>query len=144
VTDSQQTLVFIGNTINWFCNIESVTSTAIQCRTPAISGDYTAGDAQTVVVTTRLIVENQCLGNCSFSYLDAASSPTLNNLTTNGTTINLVGTSFTAGASCSVSLTNSVTGAVTVVSTTVCSPTNASFIVTSSIISAKYNVRIRS
>jgi hypothetical protein len=56
VTDSQQTLAFVGSTVNWFCSIESITATTILCRTPAISEDYNAGDPQPIVVTTRLIV----------------------------------------------------------------------------------------
>lgn len=43
VTDTQQTLAFVGTTVNWFCNIESITTTAILCRTPAISEDYNVG-----------------------------------------------------------------------------------------------------
>lgn len=43
-TTSQQTLVFIGQTINWMCSIETITATTITCRAPAISDDYNPGD----------------------------------------------------------------------------------------------------
>ena len=35
--DTQNTLVYVGHTLNWFCTIESITPTEIKCRTPAIS-----------------------------------------------------------------------------------------------------------
>jgi hypothetical protein len=38
------TLVYVGSTLNWFCAIESINSTVIQCRTPPISKDYQPGD----------------------------------------------------------------------------------------------------
>lgn len=31
------TLVYIGYTLNWFCNIETISATQITCRTPPIS-----------------------------------------------------------------------------------------------------------
>lgn len=37
---SGDTLVYIGSTLNWFCNIESITTTQIKCRTPEMSPDY--------------------------------------------------------------------------------------------------------
>lgn len=143
-TDTQQTLAFVGSTVNWFCNIESITTTTILCRTPAISDDYTPGDPQPIVVTTRLIVESQCTGNCTFTYLDASNSPSLNNLTTSSGVATLTGTSFTSGSSCSISLTNTVTQAVTVLPASSCSATSAVFTISATIISGNYNVRVRS
>jgi hypothetical protein len=38
------TLVYVGDTLDWFCSIESISATVIQCRTPPISSDYHPGD----------------------------------------------------------------------------------------------------
>jgi hypothetical protein len=142
-TDPQQTLVFIGITVNWMCSIESMTATTILCRTPAINEDYSVGDAQQIVVTTRLIVQSACLGGCNFTYLSESSSPNITNLTVNGSEITLEGTNFLPVSNCSVSLTNTVTQAVKVVPTTNCTPTSAIFLISSDIISGKYTVKVR-
>ena len=34
VTAAQQTLAYVGFALNWFCTIESITTTEIKCRTP--------------------------------------------------------------------------------------------------------------
>lgn len=57
-TDRQNTLVYIGDTLNWFCTIESITTTEIKCRTPAISRFYSVGSPVSVVVSTRLLILN--------------------------------------------------------------------------------------
>jgi hypothetical protein len=95
-------------------------------------------------VTTRLIVESQCTGTCAFTYLTAADSPSLTNLTTSSGVATLTGTSFTSGSSCSVSLTNTVTQTVTVLPASSCSATTAVFTISATIISGKYNVKVRS
>lgn len=66
---SPDTLVFVGDTLNWFCNIESINSTEIKCRTPAISEDYLPNVPVDVVISTKLIALSTCSGSCSFSYL---------------------------------------------------------------------------
>jgi hypothetical protein len=143
-TDSQQTLVFIGSTLNWMCNIESITSTTILCRTPEISDEYTPGAPQDVVVTTRLIIQSQCTGTCTFTYLNNANSPNLTTLTTSSNIINLAGTSFTSNSTCNISLTNTATSLVSVIPSINCTATSAAFTVPSSIISGNYDLRIRS
>lgn len=93
----QNTLIFIGDTLNWFCNIESITLTQVKCRTPAISSAYTAGTAVNVYGTTRLVIINSCTGTCTFTYISAATSPTLTAIsatTTNAGSITLTGTSL--------------------------------------------------
>lgn len=40
---SGDTLVYVGDTLDWFCSVETINSTVIQCRTPPISSDYKSG-----------------------------------------------------------------------------------------------------
>jgi hypothetical protein len=79
---TQDTHVYIGTTLNWFCTIESITATQVKCRTPPISSVYTPGVAVDVVAATRLIILNTCSGTCKFTYLDLASSPNTTSIST--------------------------------------------------------------
>lgn len=96
--DAQNTLVYIGDTLNWFCNIENITATQIKCRTPPISKAYAVGTPVKVYVSTRLIILNSCVGSCStFTYMAADSSPILtaiSSTTTNVGSITLTGTTL--------------------------------------------------
>jgi IPT/TIG domain len=75
------TLVYIGDTLNWFCNIETITKTQITCRTPDISKYYAPGSAQRVVISTKLYQFNSCPGDsCNFTYLTSALSPNLTSI----------------------------------------------------------------
>ncbi len=38
------TLVYIGDMVNWFCKIQSINDTVIKCLTPPISGAYQVGE----------------------------------------------------------------------------------------------------
>lgn len=38
------TLAYIGDTVNWFCKIQSINDTVITCLTPPISRDYQVGE----------------------------------------------------------------------------------------------------
>lgn len=88
---SQQTLVYIGDTLNWFCNIESITSTQIKCRTPMISSSYSPGTAVNVYASTRLIIINSCpSGACTFTYLDAAVSPKITTISSANVDVSIV------------------------------------------------------
>lgn len=142
-TTAQQTLVFIGQTINWICSIESITSTTITCRVPAISEDYSPGAAQDVVVTTRLIVQSKCEGTCKFTYLDSASSPAISALNVTNGVMTITGTSLTTGSSCSIVLVNGATGTSTVLAATTCAPTSATWTIPSTVASANYQLKIR-
>lgn len=143
-TTPQQTLVFIGQTINWICSIETITSTSIACRVPAISDDYSPGVAQDVVVTTRLIVQSKCEGTCMFTYLDSAASPAVTTLGVASGVVTITGTSLTTGSSCSVVLVNGATGTNTVLLATTCSATIATWTVPTTVVSANYQLKIRS
>lgn len=143
-TTAQQTLVFIGQTINWICSIETITSTSIACRVPAISEDYSPGVAQDVVVTTRLVVQSKCEGTCKFTYLDSASSPAISTLSVASGVVTINGTSLTAGSSCSIVLVNSVAGTTTVLAATTCAPTSATWTIPTTVASANYQLKIRS
>jgi len=144
---SPNTLVYIGDTLNWFCNIENITATTILCRTPAISSTYSAGTAVTVYVSTRLIILNTCTGTCSFTYLAAASSPTLTAISTTSTNsgnITLTGTNLLdLNSFAQVSLTNTITNQVIVLPSVNSSNTSVTFTLTSSVISGTYNVKVR-
>lgn len=39
-TAIDETLVFVGNALNWFCNVESLNTTDIFCRTPPVNPSY--------------------------------------------------------------------------------------------------------
>lgn len=148
VNDTTQTNVYIGIILDWFCNIESITPTTIQCRTPAISPYYAPGQSQTVTVSTRLVVLANCLGNCTFSYLDNATSPSLTSISSatvgGGFNLSLTGSLFPrADGTCQVSLTNSLTSTITVLSTNFCSNNSANLIIPKTLISGNYVIRVR-
>ena len=151
-TGPQETLVYVGFTLNWFCTIESITKTEIQCRTPAISDKYTVGSAVQVVVSTRLLLLNKCTGSCSFTYLDTASSPALSAISTSATSvegtntkaITLTGTTLIdTNSFADVGLKHSITKATTAVAATSSSATSVVFDLVSSIVSGSYLVSVR-
>ena len=112
-TGSQETLVFVGDQLNQMCKIETITTTQITCRTPAIhQNDVADGKVNTpldVKVATRLVQLSTCGGTCTFAYNALASSPILNSVTptelTSGDTLTLSGEGLN-DASCDVVLTN--------------------------------------
>lgn len=144
---TSDTLVYIGEALNWFCSIQKITTTQIQCLTPPI-GLYSVGSAKSVVVSTKLVIFDTCSGNCTFTYLSAASSPNINNISTNSANVQnvtLTGTSFTNGGTftiCKVSLTNSDSSVVTIVPTVTCNDKIAVFTVSSSIVAGNYKVQL--
>ena len=147
VSDPQQTLAYVGWALNWFCNIETINSTVITCRTPPINPTYNVSTPLNVVVSTRLIIFNSCTGNCTFRYLPVTASPNISriNVTLIGTGyVGLNGTLFNdVKNTTSVILTNTGTGAVYFLNFTSCNATNLSFIITNTIPTGKYNVKIR-
>lgn len=58
--------VYIGDAINWNCDVISVTTTTITCRTPPIGVNYTLD--QPVIVVGRAMVDSECTGTCTFTY----------------------------------------------------------------------------
>jgi hypothetical protein len=142
------TLVYIGDTLNWFCNIETITATQITCRTPAIHKDYKVGEVQRVVISTKLYMLNSCpLNNCNFSYVDAASSPKLTTIsasTAGAINVTVNGTSFISVSNCSISLTSQGDSTVVFpVNASLCTSTGAKFAVPTSIPSGNYFVKVR-
>ena len=148
-SDTQNTLVYIGDTLNWFCNIESVNATQIKCRTPAISSAYTAGTPVKIYASTRLIILNTCNpGPCTFTYMASATSPALTASTAStvngGTDVTLTGTNFLDANNYSeVVLTNQISSVVTVLSTTNRTSASITFNVGSNIVSGTYTVKVR-
>ena len=55
-----ESLVYIGIELNWWCLVDTVNSTDILCRTPKASQYYNISQPQTVYVEVRLMVENVC------------------------------------------------------------------------------------
>lgn len=143
-----ENLFFVGPTLNWICAIQSLTTSQITCRTPPISATYTVGTPLDITLSTRLLIENTCsaASGCQFTYASQASSPSLtsidNSASTIGGVINLVGTQFTAGASCVITLTNKISGVVTTFNADTCSATNAAFTIPT-LESGFYDVRVR-
>lgn len=151
-SNTQNTHVYVGHTLNWFCTIESITATEIKCRTPAISKEYSVGSPVDVVASTRLIILNSCTGTCKFTYLDAASSPSLTAVssatnTVTGTStkaITLTGTNLIDGNGfADVALTHSTTKKVTVFTPTSKTATSVVFNLDSSVVSGTYKVSVR-
>lgn len=151
-TDTQNTLVYVGDTLNWFCAIESITTTQIKCRTPAISRFYAIGVPVNVVVSTRLLILNSCTGACQFTYLTTSASPALTSSSSSSfslagsstKTITLTGTNLLdAGNQAEVALTNTVTLVTTVFTAGSLSATSLTFTVTASLPSGNYEVRVR-
>jgi hypothetical protein len=83
-----ETIVYVGPTLNWFCTIESLTTTQVLCRTPPISQFYTPGTAVDVVMSTKLTQLNTCPGNnCKFTYMASNVSPNLTSLSSGSTSV---------------------------------------------------------
>lgn len=110
-----ETLVFVGDAINWQCNVESVTKTDIFCRTPPINPNYNISKAQPITLTNRIVVDATCstLGNCQFTYMAASVSPQISSLSASAVisgigTLTINGFNFGSGK---VMLTNKLTNA---------------------------------
>lgn len=142
------TLVYVGDTLNWFCNIETITATQITCRTPAFDvKHYNISEAQKVVISTKLYSFNSCPSNdCGFTYNAAASSPMLTKISTataGAITITLNGTNILNGATCGVSLTSQGNSSLVYATTANCTNTSAVFKVPATVPSGNYYVKVR-
>lgn len=142
VTDSQNTLAYVGYTLNWFCVIENLTSTEIKCRTPPISTEYEVNETLNVLVSTRLLILSKCTGNCSFSYINITESPTITsissstvNLAASATaTITITGTNLVdSNAFADVALIHTITKVVTVITPTSKNDSTVTFDVSSAL-----------
>lgn len=77
----QENMVFIGNEVNWFCRIVTLSETQITCRTPPMHERYNVGDNNTVVVVSKLIQETKNTVNSTrFAYKETYDSPKLTSL----------------------------------------------------------------
>lgn len=150
--DTQNTQVYVGDTLNWFCTIESMTSTQILCRTPAISKYYAVGSPVAVVAATRLIILNECGGVCNFTYMASGDSPSLTAISatsasisgTSTKTITLTGTNLIDSNSfAQVALTHKISGKTTIFSSASATSTSVTFTLTSAVISGNYYVKVR-
>jgi hypothetical protein len=123
VADPAQSLVFIGNALNQFCYVETITSSSITCRTiirDSIDASY-VNKSVPITLTSRLIIDNTCENSaCHFEYIDSSVSPYIYNISAKSITILtnsllLTGSRFNIGTSCMVALTNTVTNVVIIV-----------------------------
>ena len=71
-----ETQVFVGPEINAFCELESISSTQIKCRT-ITKDEFTPSDNNVVTVFSKLIQEAVCSGTCLFSYTDESTAASL-------------------------------------------------------------------
>jgi hypothetical protein len=62
------TLVILGEYVNWFCDIVSITSTQIQCKTPPKHEQMNLDTPYKVQIITRLQDEAKVDSSCTFSY----------------------------------------------------------------------------
>ena len=152
MTAAQQTLAYVGFALNWFCTIESITATEIQCRTPSINRLYKPGEALKVVVSTRLLILNYCTGTCDFSYINETDSPTIASLSSSSVsvsglstkTITITGTNLVdTNNFADVTLTHTISSQVIVITPSSVSDTSVVFDVTTAVVSGKYEVRTR-
>ena len=113
---------------------------------------YRVGSALNVVVSTRLVILNKCTGSCSFTYVDAASSPALTASSTSSAaasgsatkSITLTGTNLVDSNSfAEVAVTHTISKVVTVFQSTSASATSVTFAMPSSLISGAYKVVVR-
>ena len=75
-----ENIVFIGNELNWMCDLVTYTATQITCRMPGYHPDWSSS-TQGVLITSKLIQDSECPGNnCDFTYNDEASSPSLSDI----------------------------------------------------------------
>lgn len=143
------TLVYVGDELNWFCRIETITTTQITCRTPPIASSYLPGDNQRVVISTKLYSLSTCPGNnCNFIYLSQTASPNLTKISASSAAgavqLTLNGSGFIVSTTCSVSLTSQANSSVVyAVPSDNCTNTSATFTVPRSVPSANYWVRVR-
>jgi hypothetical protein len=145
---ASDTLVYIGDSLNWFCNIESITATQITCRTPAISKYYTPGESQRVVISTKLYLLNTCpANNCNFTYDFSSTSPNLTTISqssANAVAINVTGLNFISATTCSISLTSQSSSSVIYpITATSCNNTFAQFTIPQTVPSSNYYVKVR-
>lgn len=73
-------MVFIGNAVNWMCNILTATETTITCLTPEKNDldEYNSTDGVDIIVTANLREESvtECASGkkCTF-YYDKTKTP---------------------------------------------------------------------
>ena len=61
LTGSGETLVYIGSATNWFCKIQSITSSQITCLTPPDHPSYGGyGTSVQVIASSKLTTFNTC------------------------------------------------------------------------------------
>lgn len=141
-------MVYVGDTLNWFCSIESLTATQVLCRTPPISNAYTPGTAVNVVMSTKITELNTCPGsNCRFTYMASNVSATLSSLSKTSTGVGQVtatGLNLVDGSSfAEVVLTNLDTLKKTVVTANSTNSTSVIFDIAATVEAGQYTVRIR-
>jgi hypothetical protein len=140
------TLVFVGNELNWFCTVEQLNTTDIYCRTPPASPAYNISLPQIVDLEDNLMADNTCgsPGACVFNYIGSTGSPQLSSISINvissGSVI-LTGNNLNLYPPLVV-LNNQLTGVVTVVTPTSYTATTIVFNVPN-VESGPYNVNAR-
>ena len=67
--------VYIGNAVNWVCNIISESATELKCITPPKFSSDEYDSAVDVTVTSNIVDESKCFGNCKYTY-DSTKTPT--------------------------------------------------------------------
>jgi hypothetical protein len=145
---TSDTLVYIGGSLNWFCNIESITTTQITCRTPPISKYYNPGVSERVVISTKLYQFNTCPGNnCNFTYEFSSASPNLTTISqssANAVSLNVSGLNFISVSTCSISLTSQGDSSIIYpIIATSCNNTFAQFTIPKTVPSSNYYVKVR-
>ena len=90
--------IFVGNEDNWFCNIETKSSSSITCRMPDYNPDWSSG-TQGIFMSSKLIQDAVCEGSCIFTYGVEDTSPSLTAISQASTysaigSITLTGTNF--------------------------------------------------
>ena len=143
-----ENLIFVGDGLNWFCNLVSFTPSEITCRMPEYNPTWTTS-ALGIHMSQKLIQDAVCEGSCTFTYGDLSASPSLSTISQTTSTsgvgaVTLTGANFNLVASSDVTVVieNTLSGVITQLTPTSVTPSSIIFDVPTSP-SGVYKVRAR-
>ena len=125
-----ETLVFVGNELNWFCVVETLSESEITCRTPPYHSDWGNTSTHDITVSNKIIQDSTCGGSCSFTYNDEENSMKISTVNdtevVSGDLVMITGENFDIGSPV-VALTNRLTSVTTEVTPDSASATEVVF-----------------
>ena len=145
--EKAETLLHISGQINWLCDLETVTTTQIQCRTPPYHEDWGNQTTHAVSLTNKLMVESNCSSTCDFTYGPESDAMSISSLSLTSAkkadSIEITGTNFDiSGSALKVIVENKLTGDKTEVTPSASTATSVTFAVPA-VMAGAYSVRTR-